>query len=62
MPSMMLLMLFALLVIIVYMLYPRIVEAFSTARTTPEERMQQEIEEFNPYAPITIVPNDYKEE
>ena len=61
MPSMMLLMLFALLVIIVYMLYPRIVEAFSTARTTPEERMQQEIEEFNPYAPITIVPNDYKE-
>ena len=62
MPSMMLLMLFALLVIIVYMLYPRIVDAFSTARTTPEERMQQEIEEFNPYTPITIVPNDYKEE
>ena len=62
MPSTMLLMLFALLVIIVYMLYPRIVQAFSTARTTPEERMQQEIEEFNPYAPITIVPNDYKEE
>ena len=62
MPSMMLLMLFALLVIIVYMLYPRIVEAFSTARTTPEERMEQGIEEVNPYAPITIVPNDYKEE
>ncbi len=62
MPSMMLLMLFALLVIVVYMLYPRIVEAFSAARTTPEERMQQEIEEFNPYTPITIVPNDYKEE
>jgi hypothetical protein len=62
MPSMMLLMLFAVLVIIVYMLYPRIVEAFSTARTTPEERMQQEIEEFNPYTPITIVPNDYREE
>ena len=62
MPSTMLLMLFALLVIVIYMLYPRIVEAFSTARTTPEERMQQEIEEFNPYTPITIVPNDYKEE
>ena len=62
MPSTMLLMLFAVLVIIIYMLYPRIVDAFSTARTTPEERMQQEVEEFNPYAPITIVPNDYKEE
>ena len=62
MPSTMLLMLFALLVIVVYMLYPRIVEAFSAAKTTPEERMQQEIEEFNPYTPITIVPNDYKEE
>ena len=62
MPYTMLLMLFAVLVIIIYMLYPRIVDAFSTARTTPEERMQQEVEEFNPYAPITIVPNDYKEE
>ena len=62
MPSMMILMLFALLIIVVYMLYPRIVDAFTTARTTPEERMQQEIEEFNPYTPITIVPNDYKEE
>ena len=62
MPSTMLLMLFAVLVIIIYMLYPRIVDAFTAARTTPEERMQQEIEEFNPYTPITIVPNDYKEE
>lgn len=61
-PSMAIMMLLALAVIIIYMLYPRIVEAFSTARTTPEERMQQEIEEFNPYTPITIVPNDYKEE
>ena len=62
MPSMMILMLLALAIIVVYMLYPRIVDAFTTARTTPEERMQQEIEEFNPYTPITIVPNDYKEE
>ena len=61
-PSMVIMMLLAVAVIIVYMLYPRIVEAFSAARTTPEERMQQEIEEFNPYTPITIVPNDYKEE
>lgn len=62
MPSMMILMLLALAIIVVYMLYPRIVDAFTTARTTPEERMQQEVEEFNPYTPITIVPNDYKEE
>ena len=62
MPSMIFLMLFAVLIIIVYMLYPRIVDAFTSARTTPEEQAQQEIEEFNPYAPITIVPNDYKEE
>ena len=61
-PSMMFLMLVALVVVVLYMLYPRIVDAFSSARTTPEERAKQEIEEFNPYAPITIVPNDYKEE
>jgi hypothetical protein len=62
MPSTILLMLLAVLVIIVYMLYPRIVETFSMARTAPEERATQEMEEFNPYTPITIVPNDYKEE
>ncbi len=62
MPSMAIMMLLAVVVIIIYMLYPRIMEAFTAARTTPEERMQQEIEEFNPYTPITIVPNDYKEE
>jgi hypothetical protein len=62
MPSMAIMMLLAVAVIIIYMLYPRIMEAFTAARTTPEERMQQEIEEFNPYTPITIVPNDYKEE
>ena len=62
MPSMLFLMLLAVLVIIVYMLYPRIVEAFSSARTSPDEQAQREIEEFNPYTPITIVPNDYKEE
>ena len=62
MPSMAIMMLLAVAVIIIYMLYPRIMEAFTAARTTLEERMQQEIEEFNPYTPITIVPNDYKEE
>jgi hypothetical protein len=62
MPSMMLLMLLAILLLAGYMLVPRIVESFNSARTTPEERQQQEYEEFNPYTPITIVPNDYKEE
>ncbi|MBR0339809.1 MAG: hypothetical protein IIX40_06390 [Alistipes sp.] len=62
MPSMMLLMLLVILLLAGYMLVPRIVESFNTARTTPEERQQQEYEEFNPYTPITIVPNDYKEE
>ena len=28
----------------------------------PAEQAAQEVEEFNPYTPITIVPNDYKEE
>ena len=62
MPSMMVLMLLALLIIVAYMLYPRIVDAFTSARTSPEEQAAQEVEEFNPYTPITIVPNDYKEE
>ena len=52
----------ALLVLLAYMLYPRIVDTFATARRTPVVQAEQEAEEFNPYAPITIVPNDYKEE
>ena len=62
MPSMMLLAILVVLLLLGYMLVPRIVESFTTARTTPEERQQHEYEEFNPYTPITIVPNDYKEE
>lgn len=52
----------ALLLAFVYMIYPRIVEAFSTAESTPEKTEQAQEEEFDPYAPITVVPNDYKEE
>lgn len=62
MPSITVLMLLAVLIIVAYMLYPRIVDAFATSRTTPAEQATQEVEEFNPYTPITIVPNDYKEE
>ncbi len=56
----------ALLIIFVYMLYPRIVGAFATVnRAMQAEQKSQaeyEVEAFNPHAPITIVPNDYKEE
>lgn len=53
----------AIAVLLIYALYPRIVNAFSQAkRQNIEQRMLQEYEEFNPNTPITIVPNDYKEE
>ncbi len=52
----------ALLLAFVYMIYPRIVEAFSTAKSTPDKIERTQEEEFDPYAPITVVPNDYKEE
>lgn len=52
----------ALLLAFVYLLYPRIVDAFATAKSTPEKTEQTQAEEFDPYAPITVVPNDYKEE
>ncbi|MBQ0081397.1 MAG: hypothetical protein KBS95_07635 [Alistipes sp.] len=48
-----------LLVLFVYILWPRLVATFSKAHSTPKT---EEIEEFNPYTPITIVPNDYEEE
>jgi len=49
----------ALLAVFVYMLYPRIAEFFiSSHEKTPRT---EQTEEFDPYAPITVVPNDYKE-
>ena len=59
--SLVLMMGIALLVVLVYVLYPRIVEAFSSSRRSAEQQQRADVEEFNPYAPITIVPNDYKE-
>lgn len=52
----------ALLLAFVYLLYPRIIDAFATAKSTPEKTEQTQAEEFDPYAPIAVVPNDYKEE
>ncbi len=43
------------------MILPRIITAFTPSSSSAEERALKEIEEFNPYRPIKVVPNDYKE-
>ena len=52
-------------VIFIYVLVPRIGAIFEMATSDSnaklEERQMKEYEEFNPYAPIVIVPNDYQE-
>ena len=60
--SMMLWMVLALLLVLGYIFYPRIAEMFTKMRAPQTSQEQLEVEEFNPYTPITIVPNDYKEE
>ncbi len=55
----------AIIVVIIYMLVPRIVNIVTLAgKKTNPEVVQSELENqtFNPYTPITIVPNDYTEE
>lgn len=50
-------------VIVIYILLPRIADVFSRAADNrPAQPAVQTEAEFDPYAPITIVPNDYKEE
>ena len=61
-PSVVFLILVAVVVLVVFALVPRIVQVFSEKRLTTEEIQQRDIQEFDPYTPITIVPNDYKEE
>ena len=46
-----------LVLLFIYLLYPKLADAFLRARIQPQAE-----EEFNPYAPITVVPNDYQEE
>ena len=60
--SFMLWMLLSALLLAAFVLYPRIAEMFSKIQSPQTTQEQLEIEEFNPYTPITIVPNDYKEE
>ena len=50
------------LVLFVYMLYPRIADAFAAAGRSGAAEQNAAVEEFDPYAPILVVPNDYKEE
>ena len=55
-----------LLAIFMYMLVPRIASIFEQAQgdsagSTQYEQQMEEYEEFNPYAPLIIVPNDYEE-
>ncbi|MEG1622772.1 MAG: hypothetical protein RR330_05305 [Alistipes sp.] len=55
-----------LILLFVALLFPRLVAVFQLANRTPQAQVQTqqeaEIEAFDPYAPIRIVPNDYKEE
>lgn len=54
----------AIAILIIYMLVPRIVSMITTVgkQGNPEvEQAELENETFNPYTPITIVPNDYQE-
>ena len=62
-PSLVFLLLIAAVAIVLYMIYPTVIGTFSSSKKPTQAVMsQREIEEFNPYTPITIVPNDYKEE
>ena len=60
--SIMLWVVLAALLVLGYIFLPRIVEKFTKASAPQTTQEQLEIEEFNPYTRITIVPNDYKEE
>lgn len=48
-----------LVLLFVYLLYPRLAAYFMQPRTTPAQTEQAA--EFDPTAPITVVPNDYEE-
>lgn len=55
-----------LIAIFIYVLVPRIGEIFematsNSASSKQVERQMNEYKEFDPYAPIIIVPNDYQE-
>ncbi|MEG0498503.1 MAG: hypothetical protein RR522_01300 [Alistipes sp.] len=49
-----------LILLFIYLLYPRLADVFLRARTTPAAT-EQATDAFDPYAPFVIVPNDYEE-
>ena len=50
-----------LLILCVYMLYPRIIGLLSMSNSPRVVVEQTSTDDFDPYAPILIVPNDYQE-
>lgn len=51
----------ALLAMFIYLLLPRLMSVFDMAQDPASGAVQESVEEFNPYAPIVVVPNDYEE-
>lgn len=53
----------ALIIVFVYLLYPRLVSLFMSASSQRQASdMEQIYGDFDPTAPITVVPNDYVEQ
>lgn len=50
-----------LVLLFVYLLYPRLAVVFMPSAETSVQQQTPAVEEFDPTAPITIVPNDYQE-
>lgn len=48
-----------LVMLFVYLLFPRLADVFLRSRQAPAA-VEQPTGDFDPYAPITIVPNDYE--
>ena len=51
----------AILILFVLILYPRIADAFAKASRSGAAAQSESVGEFDPYAPILVVPNDYEE-
>ncbi len=50
-----------LLALFIYLILPRLMSVFEMAQDPAARAPQESVEEFNPYAPIVVVPNDYEE-
>ena len=50
-----------LLALFIYLILPRVMAVFEMAQDPASRPGQESVEEFNPYAPIVVVPNDYEE-